>query len=179
MGPGIFTRYSKQVIGGILAVFAAFGAVLLYFQLRDPVGGLSPHETVNDLYEWECMTFEPEQAAYPVDVETVRLRFRNDAPDGVVCLSAGRTFFRYELEIQRNGAWHQMHSYTDQPRWDGKTDIVNWDGGEITLSCPVGRDYPSPLKPGRYRIVLPECEHLHSPIVALAAEFEVVEEGTA
>ena len=31
MGPGILTRYSKQVLGGILAVFAIMAAVLLYF----------------------------------------------------------------------------------------------------------------------------------------------------
>ena len=29
MGPGILTRYSKQVLGGILAVFAILAAVLL------------------------------------------------------------------------------------------------------------------------------------------------------
>lgn len=176
MGPGIFTKYSKQVIGGILAVIVTVAAVLLYFQLRDPVGGVSPYEVVNDLYEWELMTFDTEHPSYLPDTETVKLRFRNDAPDGVVCLSAGRTFFQYELEMRRNGEWHRMHAYAEHPRWEGKTDIVDWSGGEITLSCRIGRDYPSPLQPGQYRIVLPECEHLNGPVVALAAEFEVVEE---
>ena len=60
MGPGILTRYSKQVLGGILAVFAIMAAVLLYFRFRSPVGGVSPHEMVNDLYEWEYMTFTAE-----------------------------------------------------------------------------------------------------------------------
>lgn len=175
MGPGIFTKYSKQVIGGLLALFAVIAAVALYCRFRGPIGGVSPYETVNDIYEWEYMTFAPEQKVYPADAETVRLYFRNDAPDGVVCLSASGPSFAYELEIWHNGAWHQMRAYTKQPRWDGKTDIVNWDGGEMVLSCPVGRDYPSPLQAGRYRIVLPECEHLHSAVTALAAEFEVVE----
>ena len=31
MGPGILTRYSKQVLGGLLAAFAIIAAVLLYF----------------------------------------------------------------------------------------------------------------------------------------------------
>ena len=68
-----------------------------------------------------------------------------------------------------------MRAHHEDCRWEGKTDIANWGGGEVTLTCPVGRDYPSPLQAGRYRIVLPSCEHLKNPIVPLAAEFEVVE----
>ena len=47
MGPGILTRYSKQVLGGLLAVFAIIAAVLLYFRLRSPVCGVSPYEYIN------------------------------------------------------------------------------------------------------------------------------------
>lgn len=173
MGPGILTRYAKQVIGGILALFAVIAAVLLYYQFRSPVGGVSPYEAVNDLYEWEYMTFAAEQEIYPPDVETIRLYFRNDAPDGVVCLSATGYSFAYELEVWKDGSWHQMRPHGECPRWEGKTDIVNWNGGEAELSCDVAQDYPAPLRPGHYRIVLPECEHLHSRVTALAAEFEV------
>lgn len=42
MGPGIFTRYAKQAIGGIIAVFLLVAGLALYLQLRGPVGGLSP-----------------------------------------------------------------------------------------------------------------------------------------
>lgn len=128
MGPGILTRYSKQVLGGILAVFAIIAAVLLYFRFRGPVGGPSPHETVNDLYEWEYMTFTAEQELYPADVETIRLYFRNDAPDGVVCLSA-RTFFAYELEFLKDGVWHSMRAKVERPRWsDSDTEVAPGTG---------------------------------------------------
>lgn len=179
MGPGILTRYSKQVLGGILAVFAIIAAVLLYFRFRGPVGGPSPHETVNDLYEWEYMTFTAEQELYPADVETIRLYFRNDAPDGVVCLSA-RTFFAYELEFLKDGVWHSMRAKVERPRWSDSdtevapgTDIVKWNGGEMTLYCGIAHDYPTPLRAGRYRIVIPDCEHMQPALVDLAVEFEV------
>ena len=175
MGPGIFTKYSKEVLSVILVIFFIVVGVVTIAENRSPVGGLSPYEAVNDLYEWECMTFEPEHALYPSDVETVRLYFRNDAPDGVVVLSAKGTHFGYELEIFQNGRWHQMRTYQKHVRWEGKTDIVKWGGDEILITCPVGRDYASPLQPGLYRIVLPYCEHLNNPVVPLAAEFEVVE----
>ena len=87
MGPGIFTKYSKQVISGILAAFLLFGAVVLYYRFRSPVRGRSPYETVNDMYEWEYMTFTAEQERYSPDVEKIRLTFRNDAPDGVSLLA--------------------------------------------------------------------------------------------
>ena len=175
MGPGIFTKYSRQVLGGILAVFVLFGATALWYRFRSPVGGKSPYEMVNDLYEWDSMTFESTQESYPADTEYVELYFRNDAPDGVVILSAGSSpSFGYELEVWNNGAWHQMRSHREVCRWEGRTDIVNWNGGEEILACPVGRDYPSPLAAGRYRIVLPCCEHLKRAEVPLAAEFEVV-----
>ena len=149
-------------------------AVVLYLEFRSPIGGVSPHEQVNDLYEWEYMTFCAEEDCYPASVETVRLYFRNDAPDGVVCLSSVGPIFSYELEIWQNGEWHRMRPKRENPRWDGRTDIVSWGGDELMLSCPVARDYGSPLPAGEYRIVIPECEHLHGTRVALAVEFEVL-----
>ena len=41
MGPGILTRYSKQVLGGILAVFAIMATVLLYFRFRSSAARLA------------------------------------------------------------------------------------------------------------------------------------------
>ncbi len=179
MGPGILTRYSKQVLGGILAVFAVIAAALLYFRFRGPVGGVSPYETVNDLYEWEYMTFTAEQDEYPTNVDTILLYFRNDAPDGVVWLSSGASF-AYELEFLKDGVWHSMRSIVERPRWSDNdtgdppgTDIVKWDGGELTLYCKIAQDYPTPLRPGRYRVVIPECAHISRTGSALAAEFEV------
>ena len=165
---------TKKVLAlcGVLAL--SLLAVLLYFRLRGFVGGVSPYGTVNDLYEWEVMTFTAEREVYPTDVDTVRLYFQNDASDGVVCLSAGGRTFWYELELWQDDAWHQLRANVkDYPRWKGETDIVSWSGGEVVLSCDLAEDYPASLRPGRYRIVLPECEHLHSRVSALAVEFEV------
>ena len=178
MGPGILTRYSKQVLGSFLVVFAILAAVMLYFRFRGPIGGVSPHETVNDLYEWTYMTFEAEPDEYSADdVDIVHLYFRNDAPDGIVWLSS-QVSFAYELEYLKAGVWHQMRPVVQRPRWsntDGipTNDIVNWDGGELTLRCGISQDYPMPLRAGRYRIIIPGCEHIRHTPVALAAEFEV------
>ena len=173
MGPGIFTTHWRKVLGGCLALLAVILAAVLYYELRGPIGGVSPHKTVNDLYEWEFMTFEPSQETYPADIERIELYFRNDAPDGVVWLASVGPSFAYELEILQNGQWHQMRPKRETPRWDGKTDIVNWAGGEAILSCPVAQDYESPLPAGEYRIVIPECEHMKRARTALAVEFEV------
>ncbi len=178
MGPGILTRYSKQVLGGILAVFAIIASELLYFRFRSPVGGVSPHETVNDLYEWESMTFQAEQDEYSTDVDTIRLYFSNDAPDGVVWLSSRQSTFAYELEYLKNGVWHQMRPVVKSPRWSDtgdipRTDIVNWNGGEMTLHCDIAHDYPTLLRGGRYRIIIPDCEHIERALADLAVEFEV------
>lgn len=174
MGPGIFTKHSKEVLSAFLVIFFIIAGVVTVLENRSPVGGKSPYETVNDLYEWEYMMFVPEHEVYPADTEAVRFYFRNNAPDGVVVLSAKGSHFGYELEIWEDGAWHQMRTHQKVVRWEGKTDIVDWDGGEVLITCPVGRDYPSPLQPGLYRVVLPYCEHLHRAEVPLAAEFEVV-----
>lgn len=173
MGPGIFTKYSKQVLGGCVLLILLIAAVQGYLHLRGPVAGLSPYETVNDLPNWEVMTFTAAQETYPVDAERIELMFRNDAADGVVWLSESGSIFGYVLEIRREDGWHTLRSRTEKPQWDGKTDIVDWNGGEVVLSCPVGTDYPSPLTAGRYRIVLPGCTHLGGLPHALAAEFEV------
>lgn len=174
MGTGIFTTHWRKVLGGCMVLLVLLLAGVLYYELRSHVGGVSPHEQVNDLYEWEYMTFCAEEECYSSSVEKISLYFRNDAPDGVVCLSSVGPIFSYELEIRQNGEWHRMRPKREYPRWDGKTDIINWAGGELYFSCPVAQDYGSPLPVGEYRIVIPECEHLHRAHSALAAEFEVV-----
>lgn len=173
MGTGIFTKYAKLVLGGCVLLILVVAAVQVYLHLRGPVAGLSPYETVNDLPNWEAMTFTAEREMYPADVEKVELTFGNDGADGVVWLSENGPSFGYALEMWQADGWHTLRSRREQPRWDGKTDIVDWNGGEVTLSCPVGTDYPSPLTAGRYRIVLPGCTYLGGPPHELAAEFEV------
>ena len=84
MGPGIFTKYSKRVLGGVLALLALTAAAGLYIRFRSPVGGVSPYETVNDLCGQERISLTVQQNVYPADVETVQLTIRNDAEDTVV-----------------------------------------------------------------------------------------------
>ena len=48
MGPGILTRYSKQVLGSLLTLFVLVAAVLLYLRFRSPVGGESPYDDIFD-----------------------------------------------------------------------------------------------------------------------------------
>lgn len=110
-----------------------------------------------------------------MDTAAIELTFRNDAADGAVCLSADGIHFGYALEIWQADGWHSLRTNrSEEPRWNGDNDIVDWNGGEVTLSCPAGRDYPSLLTPGWYRIVLPSCTHLNDLPKALTAEFEVV-----
>lgn len=184
MGPGILTRYSKQVLGGILAVFAVIATVLLYFRFRGPVGGVSPYETVNGLFEQELISFTIEHDAYPADVEVIQVTIRNDAEDTVVgpapyCLD------EWLLEKQVDGVWHSMRlsplTAKRHVEWDfppeeygpnsGPSGIVNWNGGEQQYLCSIKKYYKTPLVAGTYRIVFPEMEHRN--IAALAAEFEV------
>ncbi len=42
MGPGILTRYSKQVLGSFLVVFAILAAVMLYFRFRARLAACRP-----------------------------------------------------------------------------------------------------------------------------------------
>lgn len=168
------TRYFDEVCqAGAGRLCVVIAAVQVYLHLRGPVAGPPPYETVNDLPNWGAMTFTAERETYPADAEKVVLTFRNDGEDGVVWLSENGPSFGYVLEILQADGWHTLRSRREQPRWDGQTDIVDWNGGEVTLSCPVGTDYPSPLTAGRYRIVLPGCTYLGGPSHALAAEFEV------
>ena len=41
------------------------------------------------------------------------------------------------------------------------------------LHCDIAHDYPTPLRAGRYRIVIPDCEHMKRALADLAVEFEV------
>ncbi|WP_298022822.1 hypothetical protein [uncultured Dysosmobacter sp.] len=165
-----------------LAILLCSAAMGLYFWLRGPVGGVSPYETVNDLYEWEYMTFTADQAVYPTDVETITLYFRNDAPDDVVILS-DHPDFQWYLERQTGGAWHTMRSKVEMPQWRFREEdctltstpsgVVRWGGGEFTWYCDIGGYYRTPLEPGSYRIVIPNCVHVRNTGSVLAVGFEV------
>lgn len=174
-------KQGKALLAALLAVLIGGAAMGLYFLFQGAVGGVSPYETVNDLYEWEYMTFTADQAVYPTDVETVALYFRNDAPDGVVWLSESPAWQWY-LERESDGVWRSMRSTVEIPQWRFREEdctlyswpdgVVNWDGGELTWFCDIADYYRTPLEPGRYRIVIPNCNH-RNHYGAIAVEFEV------
>ena len=180
----ISIRYAKQVIGGVLAVFALIAAVILYFYFRGPIGGTSPYTEVNDFFEQELISFTIEQEAYPTDVEVVQVMLRNDTSNTVVAPSL-RQKDNWLLEVWVDGAWHSMRlsplTRADSVDWDfpaeeyspnsGPSGIVNWNGGEQRFLCSIAKYYQTPLEPGWYRIVFPNMEHRDT--ATLAVEFEV------
>ncbi len=184
MGPGILTRYSKQVFGGLLAVLLVAAAGMLYVRFRGPVGGVSPYGTVNDLFDQESISFTIEHDTYPADVETVQVTIRNDAEDTVVG-PAPYCPDEWLLEKQVDGVWHRMRlsplTAKQHVKWEfppeeygpnsGPSGIVNWNGGEQRYLCGIAKYYKTPLEAGTYRIVFPQMEHVNTG--ALAAEFEV------
>lgn len=181
MGPGILTRYSKQVLGTAVVLLLIFAETVLYFQFRSPVGDVSPYETVNDFFEQEKIHFTIQQPVYSADVEMIRVTLRNDTEDTVVAPNPGQQT-EWLLEIYSNGAWHTMRTIKQDPiRWEfpeeeygpnsGPSGVVTWNGGEQTYLCNLARYYKLPLEAGRYRIVFPEMEH--RDIANLAVEFEV------
>ena len=185
MGAGIFIRYSKQVMGGALALLALLAAAGLYIHFRSPVGGVSPYETVNNLYGQERISLTAQQDVYPADVETVQLMIRNDAEDTVVG-PAPYCPDEWLLETRVDGVWHSVRrspfTVEKHVKWEfppeeygpnsGPSGVVKWGGGEQRYLCRIAAYYQTPLQPGRYRIVFPQMEHQN--VAALAVEFEVV-----
>ena len=184
MGPGILTRYSKQVFGTAVALLAIAVAIILYVHLRGPVGGVSPYEEVNDLYEQERISFTVEHETYPADVEVIQVTIRNDAEDTVVAPSLYQKD-EWLLEMLAGGVWHTMRISPNVVKqiikWkfpaeeygpnSSPSGIVKWNGGEQRYLCNITEYYKSPLEAGTYRIVFPEMEHVNTS--ALAVEFEV------
>ena len=184
MGPGIFTKYSKQVIGGILAFFLLIAAVGLYFWFRGPIGRETLYTEVNDFFDHDLISFTIEQEIYPIDVEVIQVTIRNDTENTVVA-PALYCPDEWLLETRVDGAWHSMRLRPDisekHLKWEfpaeeygansGPSGIVDWNGGEQRYLCNVARYYRTPLEPGLYRIVFPNMEHRN--VAALAVEFRV------
>jgi hypothetical protein len=184
MGPGIFTKYSKQVIGGILVCFLLIAAVGLYFWFRGPIGRETLYTEVNDFFDHDLISFTIEQEIYPIDVEVIQVTIRNDTEDTVVA-PALYCPDEWLLETRVDGAWHSMRLRPDisekHLKWEfpaeeygansGPSGIVDWNGGEQRYLCNIARYYRIPLEPGLYRIVFPNMEHRN--VAALAVEFRV------
>ena len=171
MGPGIFTKYSKQVIGALLAVLLSLTAFGVYVELRGDVGAASPYETVNDLYEQELLSITLDRGAYPADVGEIALTLRNDASDYILIQDEPHTD-NWVLERKVEGQWRSLRTKNGQTvRWFGFNGGVSWNGGEETYLCGISNYYRTPLEAGTYRIVLPNMMHMTTG--HLAVEFTV------
>ena len=65
-------------------VMVCVAALAAWYQLRGNVGGISPYETVNNLYEQERLSITLDKAVYPPDVGEIALTLRNDASDYIL-----------------------------------------------------------------------------------------------
>ena len=184
MGPGIFTKYSKQVLGGFLALFVLSAIVVLYIRFRSPIGGESPYTEVNDFFEQEKISFTVTEKVHSTDVMVVEVVLRNDTEDTVVAPAPGCRN-EWLLETRVDGAWHSMRlspaCTEDRVKWEfppeeygpnsGPSGIVNWNGGEQRYLCNIAKYYGTPQEQGLYRIVFPEMEHQDEAV--LAVEFYI------
>ena len=171
MGPGIFTKYSRPVIGALAAVLLCIAALALYYQLRGPVGGVSPYAVVNDLYEQELLSMTTDKERYGPDVNSITVTLRNDASDYILIQDEPHTD-EWVLEKEVEGVWHSLRTKTKGSlRWFGFNGGVYWDGGEETYICDISRYYETPLEEGTYRIVFPNM--MHQTNGHLAVEFTV------
>ena len=186
MGPGILTRYSKQVIGGILAVFAVIAAMGLYVKFRSPVGGVSPYEYINAWGE-ERIVDTTEQPVYDPRTETIQVTIRNDAESGLV-IPGDYRLKEWVLETEIDGVWYSMRTLEKYIYWDFPAEdqtpnsrpsgIVKC-GEEQRFLCHLEDAYELPLAAGTYRIVFPDMEKKREAysgsfyLTAFAAEFEV------
>lgn len=185
MGPGILTRYSKQVLGSFLALFVLVAAVVLYLRFRSPVGGESPYDDIFDQGKYG-IEITADEVVYTGQTAPVTVTVRNTAESGWVVPETIRPL-EWVLETRVNGVWHSMRTQEKRIRWDfpkedkspnsGPSGIVK-EGEEQTFLCYVGDYYRLPLKPGSYRIVFPSMTKELIPgstaYGSLAAEFEVL-----
>lgn len=185
MGPGIFTKYSKQVIGGILAIFVLFAAVALWYRFRSPIGKVSPYESINSWGD-EQVEIVVDEVFYAQQTGPLHVTICNRSDRGLVVPDNYRPK-EWMLEIQVNGRWHSMRTAEKNIRWDfpsedktpnsGPSGIVKC-GEEQTFLCYLSDYYRLPLKPALYRVVFPdmlkEAGGTGTYKTAVAAEFEVI-----
>ena len=171
MGPGIFTKYSRQVIGGLLAVFVFIALWAAYYHLRGNVGGISPYETVNNLYEQELLSMTTDRESYPADVSSIEVTLRNDASDYILIQDEPHSN-EWVLEREVEGTWRSLRTRGNETvRWFGFSGGVYWGGKEEIYVCDISCYYKTPLEGGIYRIVFPNMMHQTSG--HLAVEFTV------
>jgi len=185
VGPGIFTKYSKQVLGGLMLLFAVIAAVMLYFRFRSPVGSESPYQIFD--HQEQGIEITADEVMYAGQTAPVQVTVRNTSEKGWLEPGLYRPL-EWVLEIKVDGVWYSMRTMEKRIRWDwlpedkspnsAPSGIVK-EGEEQTFLCCVGDYYRLPLKPGSYRIVFPDMTKVRPDggvyrEIALAAQFEVL-----
>jgi len=190
MGPGILTRYSKQVLGTLFVLAAIVIAVVLYFQHRGPVGDETPYGLVNDYGTANPeISIAAEETVYPVDVETVRVTV--SLGEDLELLPEEPRTNDWLLEVYKDGGWYSMRTFEEHIRWDFPAEDKSANGGPSgilmgqetqTFLCNIAEYYELPLEAGTYRIVFPDMTLYNAADdatwsrvdhMAMAAEFEV------
>ena len=198
MGPGIFTKYSKQVIGGLIAFFVLLAAIPCYFWFRNPVASESPYQEQSFLenfadgerWEYEKISLTAAREVYPTDSKAVEVILRNST-EHVELAPAVYLPEEWVLETRVDGAWRSMHTRPDtrikNPDWEVPTEengleahpaAILKQGEERVYLCSLERYYRTPLEPGLYRIVFPSFEVMNvsaqtMTYTSLAAEFYI------
>jgi len=185
MGPGILTQYSKQVLGGFLALFVLVAVGQLYLRFRSPIGGESPYQIFD--HEEQGIEIVADDVMYTGQTAPVQVTVRNTSESGWLEPNPYRPL-EWVLETSVDGAWHSMRTQEKRIRWDwlpedkspnsSPSGIVK-NGEEQTFLCYVGDYYRLPLDPGLYRIVFPDMSKVRPDggvyrEIALAAQFEVL-----
>lgn len=185
MGPGILTRYSRQVLGGFLALFVMAAAVLLYLRFRSPIGGESPYRIFD--HAEQGIEIAADDVMYTGQTAPIQVTVRNASESGWLEPGPYRPL-EWVLEIKVDGVWYSMRTVEKRVRWDWLPEEKSSDsspsgtvknGKEQTFLCRVGDYYRLPLEPGLYRIVFPDMSKVRPDggvyrEIALAAEFEVL-----
>jgi hypothetical protein len=198
MGPGIFTKYSKQVIRSLIVFFVLLAAIPCYFWFRNPVASESPYQEQSFLenfadgerWEYEKISLTAAREVYPTDSKAVEVILRNST-EHVELAPAVYLPEEWVLETRVDGAWRSMHTRPDtrikNPDWEVPTEengleahpaAILKQGEERVYLCSLERYYRTPLEPGLYRIVFPSFEVMNvsaetMTYTSLAAEFYI------
>ena len=186
MGPGILTRYSRQVLGGFLALFVLVAAGVLYLRFRSPVGGASPYEPVSPPEEYG-IEMVADEVMYTGQTAPVQVTVRNTSESGWLEPNPYRPL-EWVLEVQVDGQWYSMRTPEKRIRWEWFPEDKSLNsepsgvvkvGEEQIFLCYIGDYYRLPLRSALYRIVFPDMSKVRPDggvyrEIALAAEFGVI-----
>ncbi len=155
------SKRTKQVILGAILLLWACGMLLRP----------SPYGRVN---VWEDVSLTTDRAVYETTADCVSVTVHTDTEEPVSAVWSPQyvsdEYSHWALERKRLGVWCTVKQAKVPLPWPDKGVVIFDDGEE--LACGIAEHYALPLKPGEYRIVLPQCSH-GGRTGHLAVEFEV------